>query len=102
MLMDQEWHERANATMALPACGRSVHHVPLCLVRPLLRIRGQRNVPILADWEFEVLTQEVVIHRHCLRNSKLLVGTTLYDDKDLAPEPRPDFGAPSPSALGRR
>jgi hypothetical protein len=102
MLMDQEWHERANVTMALPACGRSVHHVPRNLVRPLLATRGQRDVPVFEDWEFEVLTQEVVIHRHCLRPSKPLVGTTLYDDKDLDPAPRPDFGVPPPADLGRR
>jgi hypothetical protein len=38
-----------------------------------------------------VLTQEVVIHRHCLRTSKPLVGTTLYDDKNLHSEPNPDL-----------
>jgi hypothetical protein len=49
MLMDQEWHERANATMALPACGRSGHHVPRNLVRPLLATRVQPDVPVFED-----------------------------------------------------
>ena len=103
MIMDQEWHERANATMALPACGRSVHQVPRNLVLPLLNTRAQRDVPVFVDWEFEVLTQEVVIHRHCLRSSKPLVGTTLYDEKDLVDTPpRSDFGVPPPADLGRR
>ena len=103
MIMDQEWYERANATMALPACGRSVHQVPRNMVRPLLATRAQRDVPVFQDWEFEILTQEVVIHRHCLRSSKPLMGTTVYDDADSKPAPpRQDFGVPPPADLGWR
>jgi hypothetical protein len=95
MEMPSEWHEKANATMALPACGRSVHHVPLRWVLPVLLRRGQREVLILPEWECEVLSHEVTIHRHCLRASKFLLGTAIYDDRDKAPQPQPDFAEPS-------
>ena len=95
MQMTSEWHEQANQTMALPACGRSVHHVPLRWVLPILLLRGQREAPVLPEWECEILSHEVIIHRHCLRSSKHLLGTTCYDDRDKAPRSQPDFGAPS-------
>ena len=94
MVMSKEWHERANETMALPACGRSVHHVPRSWVLPMLILKAQRDLPPCPEWEFELLTQEVFIHRHCLHASKPLVGTTLYDAKDVV-RANPDFGAPS-------
>jgi hypothetical protein len=110
MVMTAEWHARANETMALPACGRSVHHIPWSWVLPMLILKAQRDLPQCPEWEFELLTQEVVIHRHCLRASKPLIGTTLYDAKDiLAPSwsegvvgTNPDFGPPPSSDLRRR
>jgi hypothetical protein len=94
--MTPEWHEEANATMmALPACGRSVHHVPFRWVLPVLLRRGNREAPTVPEWECEVLSHEVIIHRHCLRTSKRLLCTAVYDDKDSAPRSEPDFGAPS-------
>jgi hypothetical protein len=101
MAMSKEWHERANETMALPACGRSVHHVPRSWVLPMLILKAQRDLPPYPQWEFELLTQEVVIHRHCLRASKPLVGTTLYDAHDVCSSWE-DFGPPPPPDLGRR
>jgi hypothetical protein len=95
MEMPSEWHERANATMALPACGRSVHHVPFRWVLPVLLRRGNREAPTVPEWECEVLSHEVIIHRHCLRASKHLLCTAVYDDKDNASRSQPDFGAPS-------
>jgi hypothetical protein len=68
MEMPSEWHEQANATMALPACGRSVHHVPLRWVLPVLLHRGQREVLTLPEW----VSHEVTIHRHCLPSKHLL------------------------------
>ena len=38
--MTSAWHERANTTMALPARGRSVHHIPARLVQVSLKARG--------------------------------------------------------------
>jgi hypothetical protein len=110
MVMSQEWHERANETMTLPAFGRSVHHVPPSWVLPMLILKAQRHLPPYPEWKFELLTQEVVIHRHCLRASKPLVGITLYDAKDVqitswsegVVGTNPDFGPPPPSDLGRR
>jgi hypothetical protein len=93
MQMPSEWHEQANKTMALPACGWSVHHVPLRWVLPVLLRRGQREAPTLPEWKCEVLSQEVIIHRHCLRASKHLLCTTHYDAKDQRSQP--DFGTPS-------
>jgi hypothetical protein len=90
-----EWHEQANATTALPACGRSVHHVPLRWVLPVLLRRGQREVLTLPEWECEVLSHEVTIHRHCLRASKPLLCTAIYDDRDRTSQSQPDFGEPS-------
>ena len=76
---------------------------PFTMIMDQEYTRAQRDVPVFVDWEFEVLTQEVVIHRHCLRSSKPLVGTTLYDEKDLVDTPpRSDFGVPPPADLGRR
>ncbi len=95
MQMTSEWHEQANNTMALPACGRSVHHVLLRWVLPILLLRGQREAPTLPEWESEILSHEVIIHRHGLRASKHLLGTMCYDDRDKAPRSPPDFGAPS-------
>jgi hypothetical protein len=95
MHMPSEWHERANTTMALPACGRSVHHVTLRRILPTLLRRGQRETLTLPEWEFEVLCHEFIIHRHCVRASKSLVGTAFYDDRDRAPNSDPDFGSPS-------
>ncbi len=95
MEMPSEWHEQANATMALPACGRSVHHVPFRWVLPVLPRRGNREAPTVLEWECEVLSHEVIIHRHCLRTSKRLLCTAVYDDKDNDPRPETDFGAPS-------
>ncbi len=83
MVMSKEWHERANETMALSTCGRSVHHVPRSWVLSMLILKAQRVLPPCPEWEFELLIQEVVIHRHCLRASKPLVGTTLYDAKNV-------------------
>ena len=101
MVMSQEWHERANETMALPACGRSVHHVPRSWVLPMLVLKSQRDLPPYPAWEFELLTQEVVIHRHCLRASKPLVGSPLYGTKSVRSNGE-DFGPPPPPDLGRR
>jgi hypothetical protein len=95
MQMTSEWHEQANHTMALPACGRSVHHVPLRWVLPILLLRGQREVPLLPEWDCEIMSHEVVIHRHCLRASRHLLGTMCYDDHDKPSQSQPDFGAPS-------
>ena len=95
MQMTTEWHEQANHTMALPACGRSVHHVPLRWVLPILLLRGQREAPTRPDWDCEIMSHEVVIHRHCLRASKHLLGTMCYDDRDKPSQAEPDFGAPS-------
>ena len=101
MVMNKEWHERANGTMALPACGRSVHHVPLSWVLPMILLKAQRDLPPYPEWEFELLTQEVVIHRHCLRASKPLVGAPIYDVRDVCSSWE-DFGPPPPQDLGRR
>jgi hypothetical protein len=50
MQMSSEWHEKANTTMALQACGRSIHHVPLRWVLPTLLRRDQHNTLTLPEW----------------------------------------------------
>jgi hypothetical protein len=34
-------------------------------VRPLLFLRAQLDVPPYSEWEFEILTMEVMLHQHC-------------------------------------
>ena len=93
MQMTAEWHGQANQTMALPARGRSVRHVPIRWVLPVLLLRGQREDLTLPEWECEVFSQEVIISRHCLRGSTHVVGRTLNALGN--PFAQPDFGAPS-------
>jgi hypothetical protein len=67
----------------------------------MLILKAQRDLPPYPEWEFELLTQEIVIHRHCLRASKPLLGTPLYDARD-ARSSWEDFGPPPSPDLGRR
>ena len=102
--MTSEWFERANETMALAACGRTVHHLPTEEVQSFLHYRGHRASPITPEWSFELLTMEVVLHPHCLRASRSLLGGALVqtghrqvarrDGKktDFGPPPSPDLG----------
>ncbi len=48
--MTSAWHERANTTMALPACGRTVHYIPLRLVQAFLQARGHCDQRLFPDW----------------------------------------------------
>jgi hypothetical protein len=76
--MDAAWHERANTTMALSANNRTVHHIPLACVQRYLRKRGNVDVFVFPNWDFELLTMEEVLHPNCLRAScSLLVGALI-------------------------
>jgi hypothetical protein len=99
MQMDAAWHERANTTMALIANKRTVHHIPLAYVQRFLFERGNVDVFVFPDWDFELLTMEVMLHPHCLRASRSLLGTALMDPqhrqkkrRDFGPSPPPDLG----------
>jgi hypothetical protein len=101
MQMDAAWHERANITMALITNKRTVHHIPLAYVQRFLRERGNVDVFVFPDWDFELLTMEVVLHPHCLRASRSLLGTALMDPQHRQKKGR-DFGPPPPPDLGGR
>jgi hypothetical protein len=59
MRMTAAWHEQANTTMTLAASGRTVHHIPLAYVHSFLCERGNVDVFLFPDWDFELLTMEV-------------------------------------------
>ncbi len=100
--MTSAWHERANTTMALPACGRTVHHIPAQFVQLSLQARGHFVHRRFPDWEFELLTMEVVLHTHCLRASRSLLGGALLGSTTSLDQRRQDFGTPPPTDLGGR
>jgi hypothetical protein len=102
MQMTSEWHERANATMALPACGRTVHHLLLRWVQSYLQARDHRDSRLFPEWDFERLTMEVVLHSHCLRASRTLLGGALLGRTTSLALGKQDFGTPFPPDLGRR
>ncbi len=95
------WHSKAKSTMGLPACGRVVHQVPRAWVRPLLLNRWTRVLPPHPDWEFEILSMEVVIHSHSLRASRPLLELSLFR-QDSPGSSSSDFGTPPPPDLGGR
>ena len=100
--MTSAWHERANATMALPACGRTVHHLALRWVQPFLQARGHGDPHPNPEWDFELLTMEVVIHQHCLRSSRSLLGGALLGSTTSLNENTQDFGTPPSTDLRGR
>jgi hypothetical protein len=100
--MTSAWHERANTIMALPACGRTVHHIPAWLVQAFLQARGHFVHRPFPDWEFELLTMELVLHTHCLRASRSLLGGALLGSTTSLDLRRQDFGTPPPTDLGGR
>ncbi len=97
-----EWHERANTTMALPACGRPVHHIPLRWVQAFLQARDRFDPRPIPDWDFELLTMEIVLHQHCLRASRSLLGGSLLGSTTSLNEGTRDFGTPPSTDLGGR
>ncbi len=100
--MTSAWHERANTTMALPARGRSVHHLPARLVQVSLKARGHFVHRPFPGWDFELLTMEVVLHTHCLRASRALLGGALLGSTTSLDLSQQDFGTPPPTDLGGR
>jgi len=100
--MTSAWHERANTTMALPARGRSVHHLPARLVQVSLKARGHFVHRPFPGWDFELLTMEVVLHTHCLRASRALLGGALLGSTTSLDLSQQDFGTPPPPDLGGR
>jgi hypothetical protein len=100
--MTSAWHERANTTMALPVCGRTVHHIPARLVQASLQARGHFVHRPFPDWKFELLTMEVVLHTHCLRASRSLLGGALLGSTTSLDLRQQDFGTPPPTDLGGR
>jgi hypothetical protein len=79
--------------MALAASGRSVHHIPLAYVQRYLHERCNVDVFSYPEWYFELLTMEVILHPHCLRASRSLLGSALVDPKHREKKRR-DFGPP--------
>jgi hypothetical protein len=96
------WHSKAEATMGLPACGRVVQHVPLRWVRLLLLNRWTRTLPPPADWDFEILSMEVMLHSHYLRASRPLLEMSLFKTDTPDANSSSDFGTPLPPDLGER
>jgi hypothetical protein len=101
MQMDVSWHERANATMGLAANSRTVHHIQLAYVQRFLHERGNVDVFVFSNWDFELLTMEVVLHPHCLRASRSLLGGALIDHQHREKKRR-GFGPPPPPDLRGR
>jgi hypothetical protein len=102
MQTTSEWHSKAESTMGLPACGRVVHQVPRAWVRPLLLNRWTRVLPPHPEWEFEILSMEVMLHSHFLRAARPLLGISLFKSEAEDSRSSPDFDMPSPSDLGGR
>ena len=63
MRMTADWFATAKRYLALPAHGRSVHHVTGDEVQAILNSTDYEP-PTPKDWEFEVLTKKVVFHAH--------------------------------------
>ncbi len=90
--------------MALAACGRTVHHLPTEEVLSFLYYRGHRASLILPELTFELLNMEIVLHPHCLRASRALLGDAIVKTEhrktarregkktDFGPPPSPDLG----------
>jgi hypothetical protein len=97
-----EWHKRAESTMGIPACGRLVQHVPQAWVRPLLLNRWPRQLAPHPDWEFEILSMEVVLQSHWLRASRPLLEISLFKTDAPDAHSSSDFGTPLPPDLGGR
>jgi hypothetical protein len=102
MQTTSDWHSKAESTMGLPACGRVAQHVPQAWVRPLLLHRWPRELPPHPDWEFEILSMEVVLHSHCLRASRPLLDISLFRNDSLDSHSSSDFGTSPPPDLGGR
>jgi hypothetical protein len=100
--MTSAWHERANTTMALPARDRSVHHIPGRLVPAFLQARGHYDHRPFSGWDFELLTMEVILHPHCLRASRRLLGGALLGSTTSLDLSRQDFGTPPSIGLRGR
>ncbi len=100
--MTSAWHERANTTMTLPARSRSVHHIPGRLVPAFLQARGHYAHRPFPDWDFELLTMEVVLHPHCLRACRLLLGGALLGSTTSLDLSQQDFGTPPSTDLRGR
>jgi hypothetical protein len=100
--MTSEWHKRANTTMALPTCGRTVHHVPLRWVQAFFQARGHGDPRPIPDWDFKLLTVEVVLHQHCLRASRSLLGGALLGSTTSLNLGKQGFGTPPSTDLGGR
>ena len=81
MRMTADWFATAKRYLALPAHGRSVHHVKGHEVQAILSSANHDSLPTPQDWEFEVLTKKVVFHAH-RRGS-----TTTTPDTTTVPEP---------------
>jgi hypothetical protein len=64
MRMTADWFATAKRHLALPAHGRSVHHVKGHEVQAILSTTNYDSLPTPQDWEFEVLTKKVVFHTH--------------------------------------
>ena len=64
MRMTADWFATAKRYFALPAHGRSVHHVKGHEVQAILSSTNYDSLPTPHDWEFEVLTKKVVFHAH--------------------------------------
>ncbi len=88
--------------MALPACSRTVHHIPLRFTQAFLQARGQGDPRPFPGWEFELLTMEVVLHPHCLRSSRALLGGALLGSTTSLNLGQREFGTPPPPDLGGR
>ena len=100
MRMTADWFATAKRYLALPAHGRSVHHVTGDEVQAILNSTDYEP-PTPKDWEFEVLTKKVVFHAHHWGSTTTTPDTTVPEPSTHTLTSRPETkGVLTPKTKG--